>query len=221
MPSPARLLLAAALLLPAAAPAGFEDSIRCEGGLVSVGDSKLDLLGRCGAPTLREAKEVERSSSRRDDGNGVSERSASTVTVERWTYDFGPRRFLGHVTLELGVVTSVSHGGYGYRPAGPGDQAPGIPRARCGMLAFRVGEAAYDLLARCGEPALREVEVVTRTVRRASGPGTLEATSVSRQVERWTYDLGPRSLVQLVTVDDGRVTRVGAGGYGYSRDEPR
>ena len=221
MPSPARLLLVATLLLPATAPAGTVESIRCEGGLVSVGDSKLDLLGRCGPPTLREAQQVERSTRHRDEGNGVSERSSSAVRVERWTYDLGPRRFMEHVTLELGVVTRIDHGGYGFRSPDPGRGAPDIPRARCDMLAFRVGEAAYELLARCGEPALRELEVVTRTVRRPSGRDTQEETSVTREVERWTYDLGPQSMVQVVTVDEGRVVRVGSGGYGYSRDGAR
>ncbi len=51
----------AALLVPGAAAAA--PSLRCGGALVSVGDSKLDLLGRCGHPTLRDERREERTRS--------------------------------------------------------------------------------------------------------------------------------------------------------------
>jgi hypothetical protein len=216
MPRPiAALALAAALAATGTARA---DSIRCAGGIVSTGDSKLDLLGKCGPPTLVEARTDEqlRFSSTPDGREGVGRRTS--VTVERWTYDFGPQRFVQHVVVAFGRVEAVERGGHGHgAPARPG--AEPIPRARCGQLAFREGERTYDLLARCGEPAVRDVKVVTRFAKVTSPDGTeTEAVAGTTTVERWTYDLGPRAFVRLVTLEDGRVVRVDTGGYGYSRD---
>ena len=46
---------------------------------------------------------------RRFGGAGVA-----TVAVDVWTYDFGPRSFVGHGVLEDGKVGRVERGGYGY-----------------------------------------------------------------------------------------------------------
>lgn len=217
MPRSIRLLLAACLALPLVARA---DSLRCDGGIVSVGDTKLDLLGKCGAPTLREELAEERSRVRVGaDGRSVAGR-ATAVTVERWTYDFGPRQFVQHVTLEAGTVRAVARGSYGY-DLGQRRDGPPIPRARCDQLAFHVGDGTLDLLARCGEPALRDVKVVTRTASTPDGAGGVETTTATTYLEVWSYDLGPQAFVRLVTVDDGKVARVDTGGYGYSRPDAR
>lgn len=219
MARPITLLLVACLSLPGLARA---DSLRCEGGLVSEGDSKLDLLGKCGPPTLREAETEERSKVRVSaDGRSTTGR-ATAVTVERWTYNFGPRQFVQHVTLEGGRVRSVARGSYGYDLGERRDEPLAIPRARCDQLSFHVGDSTLDLVARCGEPALRDAKLVTTTQSVPSGtPGAETTTTSSRVVEIWTYDLGPQAFVRLVTVDGGLVVRVDTGGYGYSRADAR
>jgi hypothetical protein len=215
---PMRLLVLVAVLFPVGARA---DSLRCDGGLVSVGDSKLDLLGKCGAPTLREAQAEARSLIQVDAaGRGLAGRT-SAVTVERWTYNFGPRSFVQYVTLEGGRILAIERGSYGYElGAAPGAQA--IPRTRCDQLAFHVGDSTFDLLARCGEPALRDFREVTRTVETtAAGDRTVVAGSVTELVEFWTYDLGPQALVRRLSIAGGRVYAVETGGYGYSRADGR
>lgn len=218
MNHPAPLLLAAFLLLPLAARA---DSLRCDGGIVSVGDSKLDLLGKCGPPALREAQGEERSRVRVDQGGQAASGRTTAVTVERWTYDFGPRAFVQYVTLEAGTITAVGHGSYGYGPAARREDGPAIPRARCDQLAFHLGDTTFDLVSRCGEPALVDVKLVTRTESTPDGRGGTVSTTVTSTREFWTYDLGPQTLVRRLTVEDGRVIRVDTGGYGYSRADAR
>lgn len=154
------LALAAAGLAPAPALA---DSLRCDGGLVGLGDSKLDLLGKCGRPALAEQRTVERGGAVFDGDHGAVSQVA-IVPVETWTYDFGPRRFVQHVTLEAGRVSAVERGGYGYEQAGGGMGQASIPRARCDHLAIHEGDRTFDLLARCGEPASRDVTVLRRQV---------------------------------------------------------
>jgi len=213
-----RLLLAAALLLPAVAR---PDSLRCDGGLVSVGDSKLDLLGKCGQPTLADAQAEERSRVQLDAAGRPMAGRSSVATVERWTYNFGPRSFVQYVTLEGGRILAVERGSYGYdlgpRPA----PAPPIPRARCDQLAFHVGDTTLDLLARCGEPALRDARVVSSSASAAAASGLLEVGTFTEVVEIWTYDLGPQTLTRRVIIRAGKVVEVETGSYGYSRAESR
>jgi len=214
MPRPThRLLLAACLALPLAARA---DSLRCDGGIVSVGDSKLDLIGKCGAPALKEEQDVERWRARYAPGGQVAAGRSTLATLERWTYNFGPRQFVHVVTLEGGKVTAVERGSYGY-DLGRREEAPPIPRTRCDQLAFHVGDTTFDVLARCGEPALRDVALVTRSAGGWDGGGAFETTTVSEYVEIWTYDLGPQSLTRRLTIAGGKVVRVETGSYGYSR----
>jgi hypothetical protein len=221
VPSP-RLLGASLALLAVALPApALGDSLRCDGGIVSVGDSKLDLLGKCGQPTLREEQAEERSRVRLDPaGRAVAGRTIA-LAVERWTYNFGPRQFVQHVTLESGKVTAVERGSYGYELEGRRD-APAIPRARCDQLSFHLGDSTFDLLARCGEPALRDVKVVTHTSGATSAGGaTFDAAVTTELLEIWTYDLGPQALVRRLWFERGKLVRVETGGYGYSRAEAR
>jgi hypothetical protein len=134
--------------------------------------------------------------------------------VEEWSYDFGPRRFVMHVRLARGKVVAIERGSYGYGPERLAAAQDDGGRARCDASALRVGDAKLDLLAKCGPPALQE--------RTGVRPPTL-VTSVTRhalaavEVEVWTYDFGPQSFVQLVTLENGRVVKVESGGYGYAK----
>jgi hypothetical protein len=213
------LLLAAALTIPVVARG---DSLRCDGGIVSVGDSKLDLIGKCGQPALREAQAEERSRVQLDAAGRAFGGQASVVTLERWTYNFGTRSFVQHVTLEGGRIVAVERGGYGYDLGAVRSEGPGIPRARCDQLAFHVGDSTFDVLARCGEPALRDARLVTRVLGAGAGRGgTFDGASVTELVEVWTYDLGPQTLVRSLLIAGGKVVAVETGGYGYSRLEDR
>jgi hypothetical protein len=190
--------LMASLALAASPARGRADSsIQCDGGIVSVGDAKVDLLGKCGAPVLVDQRTEKRH---------TPEGGHALVSVEQWTYNFGPNRFLQFVTLVDGKVARVDRGGYGYPPEALEPRPPG--RARCETSQPRVGDSKVDLLAKCGEPILRETRLETR-------PGL--AGPVSVQVDVWTLDFGPQSFVQFVVFENGRVVRIDRGSYGYAR----
>jgi Protein of unknown function (DUF2845) len=212
---PATLAVAVALsLLPSSARA---DSIRCEGGIVSSGDSKLDLLGKCGEPSLREAKLTERELLSGGGPSALLQSSRVTVEVERWTYNFGPRQFLQVVRVEAGEVRGVERGSYGSevgRSTGPAV----IPRAACEPIGFGEGLTTFEVLARCGPPATRDQRLVTRSVARTDqNRQPVAAESETFPVELWTYDFGPQALTRRLEFSDGRLVRVETGSYGYSR----
>lgn len=210
------LVLAAALasLAPAAALGGFDSSIRCPGGIVSVGDATIDLLGKCGAPVLREIRAA--------DGYAAVDTVAARfgltalLTSERWTYDFGPSQFLMFATVEGGRVVAIHRGDYGYARS---DAPVFIPRAACDTSTIKPGAAKLDLLTRCGEPVLVEMRKENAM---HPDPAILRDSAyvwpaALHDVEVWTYDFGPQSFVRFFVIDDGRVVRVDTGNRGYSR----
>lgn len=182
-----RLLVGAGLALTSTVAAA--DSMRCDGGIVSVGDSKLDLFGKCGPPVLQETEPIAPTSA-----------VDLSMLLERWTYNFGPERFLQIVTLQGGKVVAIERGSYGYElPPAPKDQNV-IPRARCGHDAFRVGDRTLDVLVKCGEPVFRDLRRRSQAV-----------------IEVWTYDFGQREFARFLEFENGKLTRIRTGSYGYSK----
>lgn len=213
--APPRML--PALLLALAAPAALaQDSMRCAGGLVSVGDSKLDLLGKCGRPTLVEERLEERGSAVLDRDQRAGWRVRVTVGVEKWTYDFGPNQFVQYVTLDTGKIVAIERGSYGYAAPAIAPPAPPVPRARCDSSAFRVGDSTFDVLTRCGLPATKDARLEKEAVSGSADGTQVVTSSRTVTVEVWAYDFGPRSFVRLLTFVDGKLVKIETGSYGYA-----
>jgi hypothetical protein len=199
----------AAGLLALAALSARADSVRCEGGIVQTGDSKLDLLAKCGRPSLVE--DGAREGGTFDALNGVARRVF--VPVDVWTYDFGRNRFVQLVRLVKGKVVAIERGGYGYADEQPWRGRP--RRSTCDPAALAEGKLTLEILSRCGEPAVKdEWEEEIAAVRPADGESLL-VSAVYRTVAVWTYDFGPNQLLRFVRIEDGKVTRVETGSYGY------
>lgn len=189
-----------------------DGSLRCDGRLVSVGDARIDLLGRCGEPALRERRVDERWEGVTDGVVGQGKRV--TTAIEDWTYDFGPQSFVQIVTLTNGRITSIKGRSYGYSSGGP--KPVRIPRSRCDLGTVHEGDVKLDVLARCGEPAVVDSWDEVRGVFAVGDPGVAAGQSVAVRVEVWTYDLGPNQFVRFVRLENGRVTAVSTGTYGYA-----
>jgi hypothetical protein len=208
MTAPALGVLAALAALAPLAARG--DSLSCAGGIVSLGDSKVDLLGKCGRPALEDLRREESAllRSRRGAARRVS------APVERWTYDFGRNRFVQVVTIVAGKVARVERGSYGFaeQPATP--ERP--RRASCEPAALAVGKLELEVLARCGEPAAVDAWEEELRVVDEVGRDVVTAHEVLVTVERWTYDFGRNQLLRFVRIEDGKVTQVETGSYGYA-----
>jgi hypothetical protein len=197
--------LALALLALVVPGRALPDGIQCDRGIVSVGDTKVDLLAKCGDPTLRDVR-LEKVIV--PGADGAPPTAAAVRVIESWTYDLGPNRLVRLVTIADGRVAAIEQRGYGYGLA-VADAAPPVPQGDC---VIRVGDIALDLLARCGAPTARDARVESR----AAG-GADVAAIVSVAVEVWVFDFGPNRLVQIITLQNGKVVSVEHGGYGYSR----
>jgi hypothetical protein len=191
-----------------------DDSLRCEGGIVDLGDLTVDLLGKCGPPTLRDRWTETRDAVAVDVVHGVAASERTTTEVEQWTYDFGPNRFMQLVTIQNGKVARIEQGGYGHGlPPAAGLARPRV--STCDASLLRPGDTKADALGRCGPPAASAAWHAPRTT-----PAVVDSTRAAppafiARVELWVYNLGPNQFLRLVRFEDGRVTAVETGGYGY------
>ncbi len=97
------------MAIQATALAVTSDSMRCGGGLISVGDVASDVVGKCGQPTYatqREEKLV--------DEFVPGERTITTIIIDDWTFNFGPDRLQYRVLLRNGKVWQIDSLFYGY-----------------------------------------------------------------------------------------------------------
>jgi hypothetical protein len=158
--------------------------------------SSVVVLERCGQPAVVDARQEEWHD---DDGTPLQ-----IDTVERWTYDLGPQRFIRIFTLRNGIVTRSRTGGYGSA------KQPPQPRD-CSAARISVGDLKQDVVARCGEPTGATVHAETRE----RGSRTIYET-----VEDWVYDLGPGHFVRTFTFRNGRLALIQTGGYGGRPELP-
>jgi Protein of unknown function (DUF2845) len=88
------------------------ESLRCSGGLVAEGDSRLSVAYKCGQPTLKESycAPVYYSQSL----NLVPEPFASTFVpcqvTDEWLYDRGPGNLVATVRFRSSIVQSIVYG---------------------------------------------------------------------------------------------------------------
>jgi len=96
---------------PSFANATETGTMICNGGIVSIGDTAGEVIGKCGSPATsskREDKKIERESQ----NSRVKE--ISTVSIDDWTFNFGPNQFQYQVILENGRVARIESLNYGY-----------------------------------------------------------------------------------------------------------
>ncbi len=178
----------------------FASTLSCAGGIVSVGDSRVDLLAKCGEPDHKESHE-EAVSERLDPGV----RQKTYITVEDWTYNYGPTQFMRIVTLRNGKVSHIEAGNYGYtKGAKPSER-------ECSEQIISRGDTTADVTAKCGAPSWKDVHQEEFKERLDSG---LYRT-VTVNVEEWTYNLGPNRFVRILTFRNGKLTDIRTGSYGY------
>ncbi len=206
-----RAVLAIVALL-ASAGARASPSLFCAGGIVSVGDTKLELLGKCGRPALVGGR-TEESDAVVTVVNDATETREVTFLIETWTYDLGPGKRVRHVVVRDGQVADVRDGAYGW--AEPERGAARLLVPPCDPLVIRVGARADELLALCGDPAAIDRRRERVVVRSGDVGGQLLKRTVTRDVEIWSYDFGSGRFQRFVEVVDGQVAGVRTGGYGH------
>lgn len=174
-------------------------TVSCGGGIISTGDRSIDVLAKCGAPDSKESHQEELGE-RLDDNT----KQRVFVTVEEWTYNFGPTKFMRIVVLKNSVVSNIRLGNYGY------DRQTEPAQEECSEQLVSVGYSKTDVLAKCGEPTLKNSHVEETSEKL----GNTER-KVFVNVEEWTYNLGPTRFVRILTFRNSTLTDIRTGNYGY------
>lgn len=107
--------LGAGLLL--AGQTAYGNAMRCGQAVVSVGDHQIEVLKECGEPATIErfpALLVPGATVFGDRFYAPFASPLNPVSVEVWTYNFGPRRLMRQVRLEGGAVAEIRTLGYGF-----------------------------------------------------------------------------------------------------------
>jgi hypothetical protein len=96
---------------------------------------------------------------------------------------------------------------------------------RCGSKLVSVGDYKYDVIRKCGEPAHVEVweEVRIKGGPFRSAPISPDIEILRRSplvkeyvtIEEWEYNFGQGSFIRYLKFENGRLTRITTGDYGY------
>jgi hypothetical protein len=102
-------IMLALLILPL--PAFAQSTFKCGGGIVKLGDTKTDVLAKCGPPALTHKEGLERSSLR-----ATPDKQGRQVvrTMEKWIYNFGKTRGVRILIFEGNQLAHIKYGGHGY-----------------------------------------------------------------------------------------------------------
>ena len=107
---PGMIAAIAGLALSGAATA---DSMRCGSKLMTDGDPSDKVLAYCGEPASIERREILRGYGYH---RGLTVHSAYEVSVEMWTYNFGPHKLMYRLRFEDGLLVDVDTLSHGYNP---------------------------------------------------------------------------------------------------------
>jgi hypothetical protein len=110
----AKFLLGAASFGIAVATINVQaESLRCNGDLAQIGDSKGSVLAKCGEPMLKDSVcvPVEPSTTAPgSDGKGTTVIVTPCETVDEWTYNPGSGQFYTTLRFERGTLKAMKYG---------------------------------------------------------------------------------------------------------------
>lgn len=104
------IVLSAALAISGPAAA---DSMRCGTKLMTDGDPLDKVVAYCGPPSSIERREILRPFGYY---RGITVHSSYEVSVELWTYNFGPHKLMYRLRFEDGLLVDVDTLSHGYNP---------------------------------------------------------------------------------------------------------
>jgi hypothetical protein len=87
--------------------------VRCQGRLVSIGDTKAEVLNRCDHPDKRDRWEENHNSTISQIYNYKTERYIAPkrikqpIQMERWTYIMGPNKFIRYLYFQNGELIKI------------------------------------------------------------------------------------------------------------------
>lgn len=174
-------------------------TLRCGDRLVSVGDTKAEVMIKCGAPAWRDNWTNEIIT-----GVDTVREQRVSVARERWVYNLGPKSFLRFLLFKNGRLVEITDGDYGYD-----EKHPSI--SPCDDDEVSTGLSQYEILQRCGQPFFEDSREEERMV--TIDKKTSKLTNV--RIDEWTYNLGPNRFLRILKFENGKLVDVEDGDRGF------
>lgn len=172
-------------------------AFRCGNDLVTIGDSKISVLNKCGKPDW-----IDRWTEEIIDFPDTDQEHRATRINERWAYNPGPTQFIRIITFSDSTVSVIETSGRGFTVT------PGMER--CDFDTLAVGINSGEVLVRCGEPDAREQRYETITHKITGG-----RRQVSVTVDEWIFNLGPTHFMRILTFHNGNLVELRTGERGF------
>lgn len=192
-----KFLISSLLFISIVHGSSYAGDMRCNDRIVSIGDSKSEVILKCGAPAFSNVVAYETDKTTSDKARAVE------VAVEQWTYNQGPNTFLKILTFKGGAVVSIEDGQRVYEDSDN-------PK----RFAASIGDTQADIIQRYGQPLYREVVSLESTQYKSSpefGDGKTMRLS-EELVEQWSYSFGPGTFLKVLTFKNGRLIKIEDGG---------
>jgi len=105
--------IAAGIALVLLSPLARGESLRCNGQIASVGDTRISVLQKCGEPAMRDSfcKPVEVLTPWHPYPVIVPPQLAPCELIDEWLYDRGAGNLYATVRFQRGVVDSIRYEG--------------------------------------------------------------------------------------------------------------
>jgi len=100
------LTVLAFLSLPVSVAAQQTGTMSCRDGIVSINDTIPAVIKKCGPPSFQDRRE--------ETYSGGQRHGLEIITVDDWTYNFGPQEFMYEVTFHNGRVAKIESLDHGY-----------------------------------------------------------------------------------------------------------
>ncbi len=177
---------------------GSAYAFSCGGRIISTGDTKAEVIMKCGEPAGKDSRTEERI-----EKIDADTKRKVTITIDEWTYDLGPDTLIRVLTFADGRLVDIREAGYGSADTKR-------PEKRCDERYSDIGATKAEVLLRCGEPSWKEErrEEILETIDAAT------KRKVTITVEEWTYNFGPDKFVRVFQFRNNRLVDIRTGGYG-------
>ncbi|MEN8134381.1 MAG: DUF2845 domain-containing protein [Thermodesulfobacteriota bacterium] len=160
-----------------------------------------------------------------------------TEYVEDWTYNFGANRLIHFLTFKNGKLSQIEIGSRGFAGEFPSD----FDKTRCGKL-VALEDRKIDVIMKCGEPVFVETrmeeKLTSKSLSKQIGDGlrlidenkgsyiggqkidikqptSYHEKKLFMNITDWNFNFGPHHFLQFITFENGKVTKIEHGDYGY------
>lgn len=168
------------------------DAMRCGDKLVSIGDTKAEVLLKCGKPFFENLISFEMTRN-----TNKSDAISNTGIEEQWTYNQGNNQLLKILTFMGGRLISIEDG----ERVNPTEEYKKD-------FHFSIGDTQANVLRIYGEPITKEIVSLEKAlISDESGKRILKEV----KVEQWTYSPGPGKFLLILTFKNGRLVQIDEG----------